>query len=160
MFLPHRSRLYEKAQHLSPVQEFARVTGGTMVNDPIADMLTRIRNACMVKHPQVVMPSSKIKAAIAKILADEGFIKGYTVTDDQPQPKLVLQLKYAGRGRPVITGLERVSKPGRRFYTGYREVPWVRSGLGISILSTPKGLLTGRQAHREKVGGEIVCYIW
>jgi small subunit ribosomal protein S8 len=131
-----------------------------MVNDPIADMLTRIRNACMVKHSQVVMPSSKIKVSIAKILADEGFIQGYTVTDDKPQPKLVLQLKYAGRGRPVITGLQRVSRPGRRVYTSYRDVPWVRSGLGISILSTPKGVMTGRQANREKVGGELICQVW
>lgn len=131
-----------------------------MVNDPIADMLTRIRNAGMVQHSQVVMPSSRIKTDIAKILADEGFIKGYTVADDQPQPKLVIQLKYASRGKPVITGLERVSRPGRRVYTGYKEVPWVRSGLGISILSTPKGLMTGRQAWREKVGGELICNVW
>jgi small subunit ribosomal protein S8 len=131
-----------------------------MVNDPIADMLTRIRNAGMVKHSQVVMPSSKIKVSIARILAEEGFIQGYTVTDDKPQPKLVIQLKYAGRGKPVITGLERVSRPGRRIYTSYRDVPWVRSGLGISILSTPKGLMTGRQAKREKVGGELVCQVW
>jgi len=131
-----------------------------MVNDPIADMLTRIRNAGMVKHSQVVMPSSKIKVSIAKILADEGFIQGYTVTDDKPQPKLVLQLKYAGRGRPVISGLERISRPGRRIYTSYRDVPWVRSGLGISILSTPKGLMTAREANREKVGGELICQVW
>ena len=131
-----------------------------MVNDPIADMLTRIRNASMVKQSQVVMPSSKMKVGIAKILADEGFIKGYTVTTDQPQPKLVLQLKYVGRAQPVITGLERVSRPGRRVYTGYSEIPWVRSGLGISIVSTPKGLMTGRQAKREKVGGELLCTVW
>ncbi|HMN30412.1 MAG TPA: 30S ribosomal protein S8 [Caldilineaceae bacterium] len=131
-----------------------------MVNDPIADMLTRIRNAGMVRQTQVVMPSSKIKAGIAKILADEGFIKGYTVTDDKPQPKLVIQLKYVGRGQPVIGGIERVSRPGRRMYTSYNEVPWVRSGLGISILTTPKGLMTGRQAKRAKVGGEIICNVW
>lgn len=131
-----------------------------MVNDPIADMLTHIRNASLVKHSQVVMPSSKVKAGIAKILTEEGFIKGYSVTDDQPQPKLVLQLKYAGRGKSVITGLERVSRPGRRIYAGYREVPWVRSGLGINILSTPRGLMTGRQAKRAKVGGEILCTVW
>ncbi len=131
-----------------------------MVNDPIADMLTRIRNASMVKQSQVVMPSSKMKVGIAKILADEGFIKSYTVTTDQPQPKLVLQLKYVGRGQPVITGLERVSRPGRRVYTGYSEIPWVRSGLGISIVSTPRGLMTGRQAKREKVGGELLCTVW
>lgn len=131
-----------------------------MVNDPIADMLTRIRNAGMVQHSQVVMPSSKIKAGIAKILADEGFIKGYTVSNEKPQPKLVLQLKYAGRGKPVISGLGRVSRPGRRVYTSFRDIPWVRSGLGINVISTPKGLMTGRQAKREKVGGEILCNVW
>ncbi len=131
-----------------------------MVTDPIADMLTRIRNACMVQHRQVVIPASKLKIGIARILKEEGFIEDYTVTGDSPQPNLVLTLKYTGRGAPVINGLERVSKPGRRVYTGYREIPWVRSGLGINIISTPKGLLTGRQARREKVGGEILCNIW
>lgn len=131
-----------------------------MVNDPIADMLTRIRNACMVQHSQVVIPASKIKVEIAKILSDEGFIKGYIVTDDKPQPMLVLGLKYSGRNKPVITGLERISKPGRRVYTGYKEIPWVRSGLGINILSTPNGLMTGRKARRAKLGGEVICNIW
>ena len=131
-----------------------------MVNDPIADLLTRIRNACLVKKTQVVMPGSKIKAGIAKILTDEGYIKGFSVTEDQPQPMLILNLKYAGRGKPVINGLERVSKPGRRIYTGYQEIPWVRSGMGTSILSTPQGLMTGRKARRAKLGGEIICNIW
>lgn len=131
-----------------------------MVNDPIADMLTRIRNASMVKQRQVVMPSSNIKAGIARILADEGFIEGYGVTDDKPQPRLVLRLRYTSQGRSVISGLERVSKPGRRFYSGYKEIPWVRSGLGISIVSTPKGLMTGRKARRARIGGEILCNVW
>ena len=131
-----------------------------MVNDPIADMLTRIRNSAMIQHPQLVMPSSKIKVEIAKILTEEGFIRGFTVTDDKPQPYLVIGLKYTGKGNSVITGLERVSKPGRRVYTGYSDIPWVRSGLGISILSTPKGLMTGRKARRSKVGGEILCNVW
>lgn len=131
-----------------------------MVTDPIADMLTRIRNACLVRHTQVVMPSSKIKAAIAQILAEEGFIQGYNITDEKPQPRLVLGLKYTGRGKSVITGLERISKPGRRIYAGSKDIPWVRSGLGISIVSTPKGLMTGRKARRNKVGGEILCNIW
>jgi len=131
-----------------------------MVTDPIADMLTRIRNASMVRHTQVVMPSSKIKVEIAKILAHEGFIQGYSVIDEKPQAKLVLGLKYTGRGKPVITGLERVSKPGRRVYTGYKEIPWVRSGLGINIVSTPSGVMTGRKARRAKVGGEIICNVW
>jgi small subunit ribosomal protein S8 len=129
-------------------------------NDPIADMLTRIRNANMVQHKQVVMPSSKIKIAIAKILQEEGFIGGYTVTNDKPQPNLVIQLKYTGRGEPVISGLDRISKPGKRVYLGHREIPWVRSGLGINIVTTPQGLMTGRQARRAKLGGEVLCNVW
>jgi small subunit ribosomal protein S8 len=131
-----------------------------MNTDPIADMLTRIRNASMVQHKQVVMPSSKIKQSIARILQEEGFIEAYGVTDDKPQPNLVLRLKYTGRGEPVITGLERVSKPGKRVYTGHQGIPWVRSGLGISIVTTPQGLMTGRQAKRMKLGGEIICNVW
>lgn len=131
-----------------------------MVNDPIADMLTRIRNASLVQHPKVVMPSSKIKVSIAKILTEEGFLGGYSVTEETPQPNLVLTLKYAGKGEAVINGLERVSKPGRRVYAGHKEIPWVRSGLGISIVSTPQGLMTGRKARRAKVGGEILCNVW
>ncbi len=131
-----------------------------MLSDPIADMLTRIRNASMIRRPRVVIPSSKLKVEIARILKEEGFIAGYKVTDEKPQPNLILQLKYTGKGDPVITGLERVSKPGRRIYTSYRKIPWVRSGMGINIVSTPKGVMTGRQARREKVGGEILCNVW
>jgi small subunit ribosomal protein S8 len=131
-----------------------------MVNDPIADMLTRIRNAGAVQHPQVVMPVSKVKVAVAKILVEEGFVAGYSVTDEQPQANLILTLKYSGKGQPVINGIERVSKPGRRVYTGYKEIPWVRSGLGISIVSTPQGMMTGRKARRSKLGGEIICNVW
>ncbi|MBU6351633.1 MAG: 30S ribosomal protein S8 [Chloroflexi bacterium] len=131
-----------------------------MVNDPIADMLTRIRNANLVKQKQVVMPSSKIKTSIAAILAEEGFIDGYAVTEETPQPRLIVRLKYTAQGRPVISGLDRVSRPGRRFYSGSKEIPWVRSGLGINIVSTPKGLMTGRKARRERLGGEILCNIW
>lgn len=131
-----------------------------MVNDPIADMLTRIRNAGAVQHPQVVMPVSKVKVAVAKILVEEGFVAGYSVTDEQPQANLIVTLKYSGKGQPVINGIERVSKPGRRVYTGYKEIPWVRSGLGISIVSTPQGMMTGRKARRSKLGGEIVCNVW
>jgi small subunit ribosomal protein S8 len=123
-------------------------------------MLTRFRNACMVQHKQVVVPSSKLKMSIAKILQEEGFIEGFTVTDEKPQPNLVIRLKYTGRGEPVITGLERVSKPGKRVYTGHQGIPWVRAGLGISILSTPKGLMTGRQAKRNRLGGELICNVW
>ena len=131
-----------------------------MVTDPIADMLTRIRNASMVKQKQVVMPHSKIKASIAEILKSEGFIDAFAVMEDKPQARLVLRLKYTPQGRPVITGLERVSKPGRRYYSGAKDIPWVRSGLGINIVSTPKGLMTGRKARREKLGGEILCNVW
>lgn len=133
------------------------------MSDPIADMLTRIRNALIVGHPGVRVPSSKIKVAIAKILKDEGFIEDYHVVHTRPQPQLVIKLKYVGERRerrPVITGLSRVSKPGRRVYTGAADIPWVRSGVGIAILSTPKGVLTGQQARRLGVGGEVLCYVW
>jgi small subunit ribosomal protein S8 len=133
------------------------------MSDPIADMLTRIRNALVVGHPSVRVPSSKIKVAIAKILKAEGFIVDYHVTHEHPQPQLVIKLKYVGERKerhPVITGLKRVSKPGRRVYTRTSEIPWVRSGMGIAVLSTPKGVLTGQQARRLGVGGEVLCYIW
>lgn len=131
-----------------------------MVNDPIADMLTRIRNAGLVQHSQVVMPASNIKASIARILAEEGFIQSFHVTDERPQANLVLKLKYSGKGEPIINGLERVSRPGRRVYSSAQNIPWVRSGLGINIVSTPQGLMTGRKARRAKVGGEILCNVW
>jgi len=108
-------------------------------------------------------PSSKIKVAIVKILKDEGFINDYYVTDERPQPQLVIRLKYVGERRerrPVITGLKRVSKPGCRVYTRTLEIPWVRSGMGIAVLTTPKGVLTGQQARRLGVGGEVLCYVW
>ncbi len=134
------------------------------MTDPIADMLTRIRNALMAGHESVEMPSSKMKVAIAKILKDEGYIEDFKVVPLKPQPRLVIKLKYVGKTlkerRPVITGLKRVSKPGRRIYTHAREIPWVRSGMGIAILSTPKGVITGQQARRLNVGGEIICYVW
>ena len=131
-------------------------------SDPIADMLTRIRNALMAKHTSVAIPSSKIKVAIAKILADEGYIKGYRV-DNNPKPTLFIDLKYIGEAklqRSVITALQRVSKPGRRVYTSVKEIPWVKSGMGIAVLSTPKGVITGQQARRLNVGGEVLCYVW
>ena len=132
-------------------------------SDPIADMLTRVRNALIVGHPGVRVPSSKIKAAIVKILKDEGFVEDYYVTTEGPRSQLVIRLKYVGERKcrhSVITGLERVSKPGRRVYTRTSEIPWVRSGMGIAILSTPKGVLTGQQARRLGVGGEVLCYVW
>lgn len=133
------------------------------VTDPIADMLTRARNAMTVGHALVAIPSSKIKVEIARILKEEGYIEDYFVTDDKPQPVLRMRLKYVGGRRdrrPVITSLKRVSKPGRRIYTRKKDIPWVLSGLGVTILSTPKGVLTGHQARRLGVGGEVLCYVW
>ena len=132
-------------------------------SDPIADMLARIRNAQAVGHKTVSMPSSKIKAAIAKILKDEGYVEDYHMTNERPQPQLVVKLKYVGERKdryPVITGMKRVSTPGRRVYTRASEIPWVLSGMGTTILSTPKGVLTGQQARRLGVGGEVLCYVW
>ncbi len=128
--------------------------------DPIADMLTRIRNALMLRKAFVLMPSSKLKVAIAQILLEEGFIQGYEVTKEQPQPNLRLWLKYDDKRRPVLAGLKRVSRPGRRVYKGKWELPWVLSGLGIAIVSTPNGVMTDREARRQGVGGEILCYVW
>jgi len=134
-----------------------------MTNDPIADMLTRVRNALMAEKATVSMPGSKIKLAIAHILLDEGFIAGVDVLPEKPQAVLSLKLKYIGRRRerrPVIAGLKRVSRPGRRIYTQRSEIPWVQSGLGIAILSTPKGVVTGQKARKLRVGGEVLCYVW
>lgn len=135
------------------------------VTDPIADMLTRIRNAIAVGQTVVEMPSSKMKIAIARILKEEGYIEDYQVVEspEQPRYRLVIHLRYVGERRnrrSVITGLARVSRPGRRVYTQAKNIPWVRSGMGITILTTPKGLLTGQQARRLGVGGEIICHIW
>lgn len=135
------------------------------LTDPISDMLTRIRNAIMAGHPTVAIPSSHIKANIAKILQEEGYIGGFEVVDGKVVGSKVLRisLKYIGERRdrrPVISGLERVSRPGRRVYTNKQEIPWVLSGLGIAILSTPKGVMTGQRARQLGVGGEILCKIW
>ena len=128
--------------------------------DPIADMLTRIRNGLMVHKTFVLVPSSKIKVAIAQILLEEGFIQGYEVTKERPQPNIRLWLKYDDKRRPIVSGLRRISRPGRRVYKGKRDLPWVLSGLGIAIVSTPKGVMTDREARRTGVGGEILCYVW
>jgi small subunit ribosomal protein S8 len=135
------------------------------VSDPIADMLTRVRNALMVGHNTVAMPNSKLKVSIAKILKDEGYIAGYEVVDGASAGHKVLRLrlKYVGERRerrPVITGLERISSPGRRVYTGKQDIPWVLSGMGIAIISTPKGVMTGQRARQLGVGGEILCKVW
>ncbi|HNE03097.1 MAG TPA: 30S ribosomal protein S8 [Anaerolineales bacterium] len=133
--------------------------------DPIADMLTRIRNAVMAGHAQVALPSSKIKLEIAKILKEEGFLEGFEVVDGETEAQKVLRLKikYVGerrQRRAVISGLERVSKPGRRIYTKKSDIPWVLSGIGVAILSTPKGVMTGARARQLGVGGEIICKVW
>jgi small subunit ribosomal protein S8 len=135
------------------------------VSDPIADMLTRIRNAVAVGHTVVAVPSSKLKIAIAKILKEEGYIASYEVADgENPQQKVLrIRLKYVGdrrERRPVITGLERISRPGKRVYTNKGEIPWVLSGIGIAIMSTPKGVMTGQRARQLGVGGEILCKVW
>ena len=134
-------------------------------SDPISDMLTRIRNGVMAGHAQVAMPSSKIKAEIAKILKEEGFIENFEVADGEQAGFRVLRIKikYVGERRerrPVISGLERVSKPGRRIYTKKQDIPWVLSGIGVAILSTPKGVMTGQRARQLGVGGEILCKVW
>jgi small subunit ribosomal protein S8 len=133
------------------------------MTDPIADMLTRIRNAIMAGQSYTVVPNSKMKLAIATILKDEGFIENYDLTGDRPQRMIRIWLKYAGDRkdrRPVIAGLRRVSKPGRRVYTVKKDIPWVLSGMGITILSTSKGIMTGKKARRLGVGGEVLCHIW
>ena len=134
-------------------------------SDPIADMLTRIRNAVSAGHTTVAMPSSNIKVAIAKILKEEGYVDNYSVADgEQPSHKVLrIRLKYVGERRskmPVISGIERVSRPGRRHYAKRREIPRVLSGMGTAILSTPKGVMTGRRARQIGVGGEVLCKVW
>jgi len=135
------------------------------VNDPIADMLTRIRNAIINGQAVTAMPNSKIKVEIARILKEEGFIDSFEmVTGEKPNESVLrVRLKYVGerlQRRPVITGLERVSRPGRRIYTRKQDIPWVLSGLGVAIISTPKGVMTGQRARQLNVGGEILCKVW
>ena len=130
------------------------------VSDPIADMLTRIRNAVMVRHDNVIMPASRMKLAIAKILKEEGFITDYEVVKGKPHRSLKIQLRYMEENQPVITGLKRISKPGLRVYVQKREIPRVYGGMGVAIISTSTGLRTGQQAWRQSSGGELLCYIW
>ena len=131
-----------------------------MVSDPIADMLTRIRNGIMTRQKQVVLPGSKVKVALARILKEEGFIRDFEVTKDVPQPQLRVVLKYDRDRQPVITGLRRISKPGRRVYVKRSQIPWVLSGLGVAVMSTPQGIMTGQRARRMGFGGEVLCYVW
>ena len=130
------------------------------MTDPIADMLTRIRNANTVKHETVDVPASNIKKEIVRILLEEGFVRGYDVIEDEKQGIIRIQLKYGQSGERVIQGIKRISKPGMRVYTNAHEIPKVLNGLGISIISTSKGILTDRQARKENVGGEVICYVW
>src|SRR5581483_3811386 len=131
------------------------------MTDPIADMLTRIRNAVTAKHTRVDMPASRIKAEIARILQDEGYIQGFKLVEEAGAPKtLRLFLKYGPHGERLITGIERISRPGRRVYFGRQDVPHVLGGLGTSILTTSRGVMTGREAVKVGVGGEVLCNIW
>ncbi|MCI0395149.1 MAG: 30S ribosomal protein S8 [Chloroflexi bacterium] len=133
------------------------------VSDPISDMLTRVRNATARSHEYVSIPHSTLKEAVVAVLKEEGYIDDYQVLPEKPQPVLRLKLKYVGdrrHRRPVITGLERVSRPGRRVYVGKKDIPWVLSGMGIAILTTPQGVMTGDKARRLGLGGEILCQVW
>ncbi|MDD4923849.1 MAG: 30S ribosomal protein S8 [Dehalococcoidales bacterium] len=130
------------------------------VTDPIADMLTRIRNAVMARHDSVPIPSSRMKLYITKILKQEGFIADYEVVGSRTQRQIKIILKYAEKNQPMISGLKRVSKPGLRVYVQNTEIPRVYGGLGISIISTSKGVMTGKKAWHQGIGGELLCYVW
>lgn len=131
-----------------------------VMTDPIADMLTRIRNGNNAKHETVDIPASNVKKAIANILLEEGYIKGFDVINDEKQGIIRVQLKYGSNNEKVITGLKRISKPGLRVYAKKDEIPRVLGGLGIAILSTSKGIMTDKNARKEGVGGEVICYVW
>ncbi|MEB3224304.1 MAG: 30S ribosomal protein S8 [Synechococcus sp.] len=130
-------------------------------NDTISDMLTRIRNACMVQHENTIVPMTRMTRNIAEVLKDEGFIENYTEAGEGVEKHLVISLKYKGRDRqPIIQKLQRVSKPGLRVYSNHKDLPRVLGGIGIAIISTSKGVMTDRQARKEGIGGEILCYVW
>ena len=131
-----------------------------VVNDPIADMLTRIRNAQVAKHDSVTMPASNMKKNIAKLLLEEGYIKSYECIDDGLQGNIKINLKYLDKKQPVIVGLKRISKPGLRVYAACEDLPKVLDGLGIAIISTSKGIMTDKAARKENLGGEVLCYVW
>ena len=130
------------------------------ITDPIADLLTRIRNASQAKHATVDIPASNMKKAIAQILVDEGYVKSYTVKEDDKQGVITITLKYTDNMQPVITGLRRISKPGLRIYTSCEDMPKVLKGIGTAIVSTPKGVMTDKQARTENVGGEVLAFVW
>jgi small subunit ribosomal protein S8 len=131
-----------------------------MTNDPIADMLTRIRNAIIAKHKEVSIPTSKTKVNIAEVLLNEGFISAFEVVGEGVEASIKITLKYGPNNERVINGIKRISKPGLRIYAGYEDLPKVLNGLGIAIVSTSKGLMTDRQARAEKIGGEVLAYVW
>jgi small subunit ribosomal protein S8 len=130
------------------------------LSDPVADMLTRIRNAVAVRHNHVVMPSSRLRLAIAQVLKDEGFISRFEVAREGSFPQLKIYLKYTEKREPILQGIQRVSKPGCRIYTKMAEIPWVKSGMGTVILSTQRGVVSGREAGKLGVGGEVLCKVW
>ncbi|VEJ36044.1 30S ribosomal protein S8 [Aedoeadaptatus ivorii] len=131
-----------------------------MMTDPIADMLTRIRNGNDAKHKSVQIPASGMKAEISRILLEEGYIKSYEVIEDEQQGKINVELKYGKNDEKVISGIKRISKPGLRVYAKHTEIPKVLGGLGIAVISTSKGIMTDRDARKEQVGGEVLCYVW
>jgi small subunit ribosomal protein S8 len=131
-----------------------------IITDSIGDMLTRIRNAATVRHDTVEMPASKLKIAVLKILKEEGFINDFEVIKGKPEKLIKIRLKYVDNNKSIISGIERVSKPGLRIYAQHNEIPRVYGGVGVAILSTPNGVITGQQARRQKVGGEVICYVW
>lgn len=128
--------------------------------DPIADFLTQVRNALRAKHKSVEMPASKLKLELARVLKEEGYIAGYKLVEEGPHKRLEVRLKYGPDNQPVITTIQRVSRPGRRIYVGGRQVPRVMGGMGINILTTPRGVMTGRTARQRGVGGEVLCEVW
>jgi small subunit ribosomal protein S8 len=131
-----------------------------MISDPIADMLTRVRNALKARHPKVDVPASNLKTEIARILKDEGYILNYKIVDDSNHKAIRVYLKYTGSNQPVISNIERVSRPGCRVYVGHKDIPKVLGGLGVNILTTPKGVMTGKAARAQGLGGELLCQIW
>jgi len=130
------------------------------ISDPIADMLTRIRNAIMARHDSVLIPASRMKLGIARIIKEEGFINDYEVLRGKPHRVIKISLKYDDKNQPALSGLERISKPGLRMHVQRKEIPRVYGGLGIAILSTSEGVMTGQQAWHQRIGGELLCYVW
>lgn len=131
-----------------------------MMTDPIADLLTRIRNACSGRRDQITLPHSNVKESIVRLLADEGYLRDIEVTGEGPKRSIVAHIRYGEGGEPVLSGIRRVSRPGLRRYSSSSEAPRIRGGLGVSILSTPLGLLSDREARRRNVGGEVICEVW